>query len=136
MHVTVKQVEGLSMVGKGESNHWVALDSLKQYQGHEAASQPMELLLISLGGCLGMDVISLLEKKGIELDSFRIEIDSQQAQEHPKVFTSIDLKCILSAKDLNQKDTRWAVGKAMEKFCPVGAMLEEAVTINYSWEIV
>ncbi|MGM0364998.1 MAG: OsmC family protein [Actinomycetota bacterium] len=136
MHIKVKQVEGLSMVGRGDSNHWVALDAPKKVQGQEAASRPMELLLISLGGCLGMDMISLLGKKGIDLQGFEVEIEGQQAEEHPYVFTRIDVKCILSGKNLKEDDAGWAVEKARKNYCPVGAMLEEAAAINYSWEIV
>jgi putative redox protein len=83
-----------------------------------------------------MDILSLLYKKGIDIKSFHLIIDGQQAQEHPRVFTLIDVKCVLSGKDLIEDDVRWAIKKARENFCPVGAMLEEAVTINYSWEIV
>ena len=136
MHIEIRQIDGLSMAGKGNSNHWVTLDAPKKFQGQEAASSPMELVLMALGGCVGMDILSLLFKKGIDIKSFYLVIDGKQAEEHPRVFTLIDVKCILSGKDLVEDDVRWAIKKAREKFCPVGAMLEEAVTINYSWEIM
>jgi putative redox protein len=135
MHVSINQIEGLVMLGKGDSNHWVPLDGPEAFRGQDAAPRPMELVLIALGGCLGMDIISLLEKKGIDLQGFLVEIEGKQAEEHPHVFTQIDVRCIFSKKYLNQEDAEWALNKASEKYCPVGAMLEEAVVINYSVEI-
>lgn len=136
MHAEIRQVEGLVLLGKGDSNHWVSLDGPKIFKGQEAASRPMEMVLIALGGCLGMDVISLLGKKRVNLQNFRIELDAQQTEKHPRVFTQIDVKCILSGEDLKEDDVKWAIEKAREKYCPVGAMLEETTVINYSWEII
>ncbi len=136
MHVELKQVEGLTMIAKSNSNHWVALDAPKKFKGQEAAPSPMEMVLIALGGCLGMDSISLMMKKGIELQSFKVEIDGQQAEEHPRVFTRIDVKCILSGDVINEQDVKWAIEKARENYCPVGAMMEEVAVLNVSWEII
>jgi len=74
MKVEVKQVSGLTMIGKGDSNHWVVIDSVKIYKGQDAASRPMELLLIALGSCLGMDIISLLGKKRAHLNNLEIKL--------------------------------------------------------------
>ncbi len=136
MHIEIRQIDGLSMAARGDSNHWVTLDAPKKFQGHEAASSPMELVLMALGGCMGMDILSLLFKKGIDIKSFHVVINGQQAEEHPRIFTLIDVKCILSGENLREDDAKWAIQKARENFCPIGAMLEETVTINYSWEII
>ncbi|MCD6574612.1 OsmC family protein [Candidatus Aerophobetes bacterium] len=136
MKVEVKQVSGLTMIGKGDSNHWVVIDSVKIYKGQDAASRPMELLLIALGSCLGMDIISLLGKKRAHLNNLEIKLEGEEAKEHPRVFNKIDVNCVFYGKDLKEEDIKWAVERSYEKYCPVGAMLAEAVDINYSWEIV
>jgi len=63
MEVQIRQVEGLTFVAKGESNHWVTIDGPKEFFGSEAAPRPMELLLIALGSCTASDVASILRKK-------------------------------------------------------------------------
>ncbi len=59
----LKQVEGLTFVGKTESKHWVPIDAPESINGNDAGIRPKELLLISLAGCTGMDVASILQKK-------------------------------------------------------------------------
>jgi len=136
MQAEVRQVEGLVMVGKADSNHWVVMDAAKIYKGAEAGSHPMEIVLMALGGCLGMDIISLLGKKKISLESFQIKLDAEQADEHPRVFTQINVKCLLRGRELKEEDVKWAIEKANEKYCPVGVMLARVAKIDYSWEIV
>lgn len=135
MQAEIRQVKGLVMMGKSESNHWVVVDGPKMFKGEEAGSRPMELVLIALGSCLGMDVVSLLGKKRVSLSSFRLKLEAQQAQDYPHVFTQINVKSILSGENLKEEDVQWAIGKAKEKYCPVGAMLEKTANINYSWKI-
>ena len=56
MKAIIKQIEGISFVGKTDSNHWVTIDGPKEFYGSEAAPRPKELLLMSLGSCTGSDV--------------------------------------------------------------------------------
>lgn len=63
MKAVVKQVKGCSFIGKADSNHWVSIDTPKETCGTDAASHPMELVLLALGGCSGADVVSILDKK-------------------------------------------------------------------------
>ncbi len=62
LHAEVRQTEGLTFVARGPSNHWVVLDTSESGGGHGAGSSPLELLLMALGGCTGMDVVSILAK--------------------------------------------------------------------------
>ena len=62
MQVNIKQIEGVTFIGKADSNHWVTIDGPKTFFGSEAAARPMELLLISLGACTASDVASILKK--------------------------------------------------------------------------
>ena len=75
-------------------------------------------------------------KKRAHLDNLEIKLEGEEAKEHPRVFNKIDVNCVFYGKDLKEEDIKWAVERSYEKYCPVGAMLAEAVDINYSWEIV
>ena len=68
----VRQVQGITLAGNTDSNHWVVMDGPPEYGGSNAGTRPKELLLLALGGCTASDVISILHKKRIELDGFEI----------------------------------------------------------------
>ena len=85
MRAIVKQVEGLTFVAKADSNHWIVIDGPKEYFGSEAASRPMELLLISLGSCTASDVAAILKKKRVKLEGFEVKLEAERKDEHPKV---------------------------------------------------
>ena len=136
MKAEVKQINGLSLIGKADSNHWVPMDSIKALKGAEAGPHPMELVLIALGGCTGMDVISLLGKRRAPLQNLELSLEAEQAKEYPRVFTDIHIKYIFRGRGLKDEDIRWAIEASQNKYCPIGAMLGETVEISYSWEIV
>jgi putative redox protein len=136
MKVEVKMADGLTLLAKGESKHWIVLDGSEEFGGHEAATKPMELLLISLAGCTAMDVISLLNKMRVNFKDLRVKVEAKQKDEHPKVFTSIDLEYIIYGNDLKGEKIEKAINKSQEKYCPVTAMLKENVPIKYSYKVI
>lgn len=136
MKIEVKMADGLTLLAKGESDHWIVIDGSKEFGGHEAASKPMELLLISLAGCTAMDVISLLNKMRVNFKDLRVRVEAKQKDEHPKVFTSINLEYIIYGNDLKNEKIEMAINKSQEKYCPVTAMLKENVPIKYSYKVI
>jgi putative redox protein len=130
----VRRVEGLSLVGKSDSGHWTTMDTRADVGGNEAATAPMELLLISLGGCTGMDVLSILEKMKQPVEDFRIELEAEHAPEHPKVYTGIEMVYIVKGNVEPAKLER-AIELSQERYCPVTAMLRPTVDIKTSYRI-
>lgn len=130
----VVNVKGMVFVGRSESNHWMVMDGSGKYGGYEAAITPMEALLVSLGGCTGMDVVSILDKMGVRYNSFEMEIEGERSEEHPKVYTSIHIKYIFRGKDLPMEKLKRAVELSQTKYCSVSAMLRKAADLT--WEIV
>ncbi len=136
MKIEVKMADGLTLLAKGESDHWIVIDGSKEFGGHEAASKPMELLLISLAGCTAMDVISLLNKMRVNFKDLRVRVEAKQKDEHPKVFTSINLEYIIYGNELKNEKIEMAINKSQEKYCPVTAMLKENVPIKYTYKVI
>jgi len=136
MKVEVKQIDGLTMAGKGESGHWIIMDGSKEFGGSEAASKPMELFLLSLTGCTGMDVISLLNKMRVDFQDIRIKAEVERSKEHPKVFTSIKLEYLIYGNDIDEKKVEKAINKSQNLYCPASAMLKKIVSINYTYTII
>ena len=136
MKAVVKRIEGCSFIGKGESNHWVPVDSKKEFAGSDAATHPMELVLLALGSCTGCDVVSILEKKKVKLKDFEIHIDAERAETHPKVFTKIHLEFVFFGRGLNPMHLERAIELSQQKYCPISAMIRPSVPITTSYRIV
>lgn len=132
----VKQVKGITFVGKTDSNHWITMDGPESFGGSDAGIRPKELLMLSLGGCTGSDVTSILAKKKIKLDGFEINISADVADEHPQVFTKMHLEYIFYGKNLPVKDIERAIDLSLTKYCSVTAMLQKAMPIEHSYKIV
>jgi len=134
--VYLKQVKGLTLAAKGESNHWITMDGPEKLGGSNAGVRPKELVLIALAGCTGSDVVSILQKKRVKLTDFEINITAQQSEPHPKVFTHIDVEYVFYGKDIREKDVERAIELSTETYCGVSAMLKKAMTINHTYRIV
>ena len=131
----LKQIKGITFAGKTDSNHWITMDGPEEFGGSSAGVRPKELLLLALAGCTASDVVSILSKKRTPLDDFEINIKADISDEHPQVFTKIDLEYVFYGKDLNVKDIERAIELSQTKYCAVTAMLEKAVEIKHTYRI-
>jgi putative redox protein len=136
MKAIVKQVKGCSFIGKADSNHWVAIDTPKETCGLEAASTPIELVLLALGSCSGADVVSILNKKKVSLNGIEINIEAERTDNYPMVFTKINLEYIFYGKNIDSKHVQRAITLSQEKYCSVSAMLKSSVSITSSFKII
>jgi putative redox protein len=130
MNATVQMVKDMSLVGKADSGHWVAMDGAKIVGGTDSASRPLELLLIGLGGCTAMDVVSIMRKKRLPFTDFWLELDAPQKEEHPKVFTNIIITYHVVGKGIKEADVARAIELSEGKYCSASAMLRMAVPIT------
>ena len=135
MSARVKWTEGLQFVGTAESGHAVVLDGAPEVGGSNSAARPMELLLISLGGCTGMDVVSILKKMRVEWERFEIGLEAERAEEHPKAFTKIHLIYRIWGDDIPEDKLKRAIELSQERYCSVGAMLAKGAEISYEYQI-
>lgn len=132
----VKQVQGITFVGKTDSNHWVTMDGPEAFGGSNAGTRPKELLMIALGGCAGSDITSILTKKKIKVDGFEMNITAESAEEHPQVFTKMHIEFVFTGKNIPVKDVERAIELSLTKYCSVTAMLQKAMPIEHSYRIV
>ena len=127
---------GLVFIGKAGSNHWVPMDGSPLFKGYEAGTHPFELVFIGLGGCTGMDVVSLLAKKKIKYDRFEIKINVERATEHPKVATKIDLEYLFYGKGISSSEVEEAIKLSQDRYCSVSAMLKKVAPLNWTYKIM
>ena len=132
----VKQIKGITLAGKTDSNHWITMDGPESFGGSNAGIRPKELILLSLAGCTGSDVIVILQKKKVKLDDFEINVTADVADEHPQVYTKINLEFVFTGKDIQEKDVKRAIELSQTKYCSVTHMLNKAMEITHSFKIL
>ena len=85
MQATVTWDHGLTLSGSADSGFSVPLGDERSVGGDEDGFRPLELMLVSLAGCTGMDVISILTKKRQDVTGFNVQVDAERAEEHPRL---------------------------------------------------
>lgn len=136
MKATVKWVDGLMFVGESGSGHAVVMDGATEAGGSDHGIRPMEMLLLGLGGCTGVDVVLILKKGRETVTDCRVEIEAERAETDPKVFTRIHLHYVVSGSDLDPGKVERAVRLSAEKYCSVSATLAHTAAITHDFEII
>lgn len=113
------------------SGHKVVIDAAAEVGGENQGPRPMELLMMGLGGCTGIDIISILDKMRLELTSFHMEINGDRATEHPKRFTEIHMRYILEGPNLPKDKVERAVRLSQDKYCSASASLNANITASF-----
>lgn len=113
------------------NNHKIVLDAVEAVGGKDRGPRPKPLLLVSLGGCTGMDVVSMLKKMRVEFEGLNIEVEGDLTEEHPKVYHTITIHYQFKGKGLPMDKLEKAVTLSQERYCGVTAMLAKAAKINY-----
>ncbi|TYB95783.1 MAG: OsmC family protein [Kosmotoga sp.] len=127
----LRRVGEMAFHVKTPSGHDVYLDSGEKVGGNDSAARPMELVLVALMGCTSMDVVSILRKMKVTDYEYYMEVESEKKDEHPKVFTKINLIYNFTGKNLPKDKIEKAVQLSQEKYCSVSAMLRETVELTY-----
>ena len=97
----------------------------------EKGFRPKALLLSGLAGCSGIDVVEILEKMRIPFASLEIDVETEQTDDHPKVFKTIRLIYRVKTEEIYRDKIKRAVDLSLEKYCGVAAMLKKNSPIRY-----
>lgn len=119
-------------VAESHSGHALVTSFASQ---DSTAASPMELLLIALGGCTGADVISILQKKRQKVTGYEIEVRANRRDEHPRIYTEIEVTHIVRGHDIDERAVTHAVELSETKYCSVSAMLGAAAKITSRIEV-
>jgi len=114
----------------------VDLDSSATPDGPLSAPTPMELQLVVLGGCSGMDVISILRKMRQDVTAYDVRMTNLRATEQPGAYTSIDLLHAVRGRGVGEANVRRAIELSMTRYCPIYAMLHPTVDVTERYEII
>ena len=120
-------------VGVTPSGHAQAIETDSVRAG---AATPMELLLVALGSCTGVDVIAILKKQRQQVTDYRIEVSGERRQEFPKSYTRLYVKHIIRGRGVAEIAVARAIELSDTKYCSVAATLRGSAEIVTSYEIV
>jgi putative redox protein len=126
---------GLQFVGTaGGSNHAIVIDGSPDVGGADTGMRPMETLLLGLGGCTGMDVISILQKKRVNVTGFEVRLNGERAKEYPKRYERITLEFVIKGRNVSEEAVKRAIELSQTKYCGATASLN--ADISYTYRIV
>jgi len=120
-------------VGLTPSGHAQAIET---DSSRSSAATPMELLLIALGACTGIDVISILKKKRQQVTDYRIEVSGERRDESPRSYARLEVKHIVTGHHLSEQAVARAIELSDQKYCSVAATLRGGAEIITSYEIL
>jgi putative redox protein len=129
---TVRRISGKQFIGIDSTNHSVVLSTAAEGVG----VKPSEMLLVALASCTGVDVVEILEKKKIVLESLEISATAEQDQDPPWTFRKIHLLYKVKGVGLTQKSLEQAIHLSETKYCSVAATIRGVVEITTSYEIL
>jgi len=118
------------------NGHQIIMDTELDGGGNNQGPRPKILLLAGLGGCTGMDVVSILAKMKVVPEKFWMEISAEVNDEHPKVFNQIKLVYYFKGENLPFEKLEKAVNLSKEKYCAVSAMLSKTAEMHIEIKIV
>ncbi len=135
MKTRIVWLEDMTYVAQSPSGHALVMDGPPELGGHNLGPRPMEMLLMGMGGCTAVDVVSILRKARQDLRGCEIEIAAERADSDPKVFTQIHVHFILTGPDLSAKHIERAIHLSAEKYCSASIMLGQTAKITHTFEI-
>jgi putative redox protein len=118
------------------NNHKFIIDADEKVGGTDRGPRPKPLVLAGLGGCTGMDVISILRKMRIEPDYFNVSVSAETTDEHPKYYKKIHITYEFRGKDLPMDKLEKAINLSQERYCGVSVMLTKAAELTHEIKIL
>ena len=133
MNAKVKWLENQKTVGESGSGHSVVMDSVDSNKG----VSPMEMLLLGVGGCTSIDVLSILKKARQDVTDFEVQLKAERENKHPKVFKYVNLHYIIKGRNISESNVKRAIELSTKKYCGASITLDRCGTkMKYSHEII
>jgi len=127
---------GIRFEGISKFGHTIVTDGSKKAGGNEDGYQPTELMMYSLAGCTGVDVVNILGKMRQEITGVEVEVNASQPDQYPKPFNKIEVKYVFRGKNLDKAKVEHAISLSEEKYCAVSQTMQGIARITSTYEIV
>jgi len=120
-------------VGFSPSGHAVPIDTDRT---RNSAPSPMELILLALGSCTGVDVVSILRKKRQSVTDYRVEVRGERREDYPRSYKRMEVHHIVTGRNISEQSVAQAIQLSEQKYCSVAATLRPTTEIVSSFEII
>jgi len=127
--LSIDWIDGMAFESE-VNGHKIIIDAVEAVGGNNRGPRPKPLMLLSLAGCTGMDVVSILKKMRVELDNFSVEVEANQTEEHPKHFNEMKVIYKFWGKDLPMEKLQKAVNLSEERYCGVSEVYKKYVKMS------
>ena len=131
IHVRTVYIDGMRFVSRADGGVSVVMDT--RADGAPSGATPMELLLMALTGCSGIDVVHILHRMRVPVERFEIEAYADRAETSPKRFTRVYLVYRFDGAVPRDKAER-AIRLSLEKYCSVYANLQQSIELTWDCE--
>lgn len=125
----------MQFMGQDRYGHAVLMEASPQYGGKGEGITPMELLLAALGGCAGIDIVTMLKARGQAVVAYDVEIEGVRRDEHPKTFRDVEVRFTLRGA-LDRAVVERVLSITMTKLCPIAYVLDKTSSLRWSYELI
>ena len=130
MNAEVQWKGRLTFTGSADSGFEVPLGSHPEVGGDDDGFRPMELMALSLAGCTAMDVISILIKKRQDITDYKVRVETERSDKHPKTITSARIEYHVAGNDIAENALIRAMELSADTYCPAQAMLGKIMPLE------
>lgn len=131
-----RQNDAVHLKAQNEEGNEVNLDGSETIGGEGLGFRPMQMLLVALGSCASMDVLSILKKKKQSLETFSVFVNGDRDEDKvPSLFKTIHVRFEFGGDDVDEKKVRRAIELSMRTYCSVTKTLEKTAEITSSYKI-
>lgn len=112
------------------NGHTVTIDLDKAGGGNDLGTSPKILMLVSLAGCTGVDVVSILNKMKVSFSDLTINVEAHVTEEHPKIYDDVTVIYSIKVDSRNELNVKKAVDLSQEKYCGVSEMFRSFAKLS------
>ncbi len=134
--VSTQWVKDYTFVSTNQAQQSIVMDSPATQGAEKIGPSPMEVVLMGLSACAGIDVKLILSKAQQNFSDIQVKVSADRREEIPRIYTDINLHFIVTGVDLAEKQVARAIKLSAEKYCSVSHMLQDTVNITHSYELV
>lgn len=136
MSVRAMLQEGMCFDVETGSGHHLLLDAAEHNGGQDKGPRPMEMLLVALATCSGMDILAILRKKRQDITAYEVRVLGERTEDHPKIFVEIAIEHIFTGHAIRPEAVQRAIELTEERYCGASAMLGKTAKLTHIFRVV
>ena len=136
MSVRAMWQEGMCFDVETGSGHHLLLDAAEHNGGQDKGPRPMEMLLVALATCSGMDILAILRKKRQDITAYEVRVLGERTEDHPKIFVEIAVEHIFTGHAIRPEAVQRAIELTEERYCGASAMLGKTAKLTHTFRVV